>query len=160
MASEALSLDSFFTKKTTNGKMQDKALMDLFDLISLGLSPIIIYFIWGLTTWAILTLVHWDYWFYLPGTEVNTNHQKCSITYRSTWHGCTIFLPLRETIEESAKRRHLWQYWAKWGAARCPECNADSSIGSRGCEQIGLQGRVWGRYRTLFANTKNYKTLW
>ena len=45
MASEALSLDSFFTKKTTNGKMQDKALMDLFDLISLGLSPKIIYFI-------------------------------------------------------------------------------------------------------------------
>ena len=86
--------------------------------------------------------------------------RKCSITYRITRHGCTIFLPLRETIEESAKRRHLWQYWAKRGAARCPECNADSSIGSRGCKQIGLQGRVWGRYRTLFTNTNNYKTLW
>ena len=34
----------------------------------------------------------------------------CSITYRITRHGCTIFLPLRETIEESAKRRHLCQY--------------------------------------------------
>ena len=54
----------------------------------------------------------------------------------------------------------LCQYWAKRGAVRCPECNADSSIGSRGCKQIGLQGRVWGRYRTLFTNTNNYKTLW
>ena len=35
---------------------------------------------------------------------------SCSITYRITRHGCTIFLPLRETIEESAERRHLWQY--------------------------------------------------
>ena len=43
---------------------------------------------------------------------------------------------------------------------RSPECNADSSIGSWGCKQIGLQGRVWGRYRTLFTNTNNYKTLW
>ena len=59
--------------------------------------------------------------------------KQCSITYRITRHGCPIFLPLRETIEESAKRRHLWQYWAKRGAIRCPECNADSSIGSRGC---------------------------
>ena len=25
------------------------------------------------------------------------------------------------------------------------DCNADSLIGSRGCKQIGLQGRVWGR---------------
>ena len=33
----------------------------------------------------------------------------CSITYQITRHGRTIFLPLRETIEESAKRRHLWQ---------------------------------------------------
>ena len=82
---------------------------------------------------------------------------SCSITYRIIRHGCTIFLPLRETIEESAKRRHLWQYWAKRGAARCPECNADSSIGSRGCKQIGLRGRVWGLYRTLFANTDNYE---
>ena len=76
---------------------------------------------------------------------------SCSFSYRFTRYGCTICLPLRETIEESAKRRHLWQYWAKRGAARCPECNADSSIGSRGCKQIGLQCRVWGRYRTLFA---------
>ena len=66
---------------------------------------------------------------------------QCSITYRITRQGCTIFLPLRETIEESAKRRHLWQYWA------CRECNADSWIGSQGCKQIGLQGRVRGRYR-------------
>ena len=86
---------------------------------------------------------------------------NCSITYRITRHGRTIFLPLREAIEESAKRRHLWQYWAKRGAARCLECNADSSFGSRGCKQIGLQGWVWGRYRTLFTtNTNNYKTLW
>ena len=63
---------------------------------------------------------------------------SCSITYRIIRHGCTIFLPLRETIEESAERRHLWQYLAKRGAARCPECNADSSIGYRGCKQIGL----------------------
>ena len=35
---------------------------------------------------------------------------KCSITYRITRHGCTIFSTLRETIEESAKQRHLWQY--------------------------------------------------
>ena len=70
----------------------------------------------------------------------------CSLTYRITRHVCTIFfLPLRETIEELAKRRHLWQYWAKRGAARCPECNADSSICSRGCKQIGQQGRVGGR---------------
>ena len=43
---------------------------------------------------------------------------QCSITYRIIGHGCPIFLPLRETTEESAKRRHLWQYWAKRGAAR------------------------------------------
>ena len=88
---------------------------------------------------------------------------QCSITYWISWHGCMIFLPLRETIEESVKRRHLWQSWAKQGAARCPECNAASSIGFRGCKQSGLQGRVWGRYRTLFtnsSNTNNYKTLW
>jgi len=81
----------------------------------------------------------------------------CSITYRITRHGCTIFLPLRETIEKSAKRRHLWQYWAKRGAAWCPERNADSSIGSRGCKKIGQQGRVRGRYRTLF---RQYRQLW
>ena len=47
---------------------------------------------------------------------------NCSITYRITRHGRTIFLPLMimETFEESAKRWHLWQYWAKRGAARCP----------------------------------------
>ena len=84
------------------------------------------------------------------------SQMKCSITYRMT----RFFLPLRETIEKSAKRRHLWHYWAKRGAARRPECNADSSIGSRGCKQIGLQGRVWGRYRILFTNPNNYKTLW
>ena len=71
------------------------------------------------------------------------------------------FLPLRETIEESVKRRHLWQNWAKRWAARCPERNTDSSIVSRGCKQIGLQcRRVWGRYRTLFTNTNNNNTLW
>ena len=58
------------------------------------------------------------------------------------------------------KSQHLWQYWAKRGASRCPDCNADSSIGSRGCKQIVLQGRVWGRYWTLITNTNNYKTLW
>ena len=38
------------------------------------------------------------------------------------------FLPLRETIAESAKRRHLSKYSEKRGAAGCPEWNADSSI--------------------------------
>ena len=40
----------------------------------------------------------------------NLEKEKCSITYRITRHGCQIFLPLRETIEESAKRRRLWHY--------------------------------------------------
>ena len=79
--------------------------------------------------------------------------KSCSFSYRFTRYGCTICLPLRETIEESAKRRHVWQYWAKPGSARCPESVADSSIGSRGCEQIMLQGQVGGRNGTLFANT-------
>ena len=68
-------------------------------------------------------------------------NQKCSITYRITRHGCTIFLPLRETIEESAKRRHLWQYWAKRGAARCPECNAPEAVNKSGCKagfEVGI----------------------
>ena len=58
---------------------------------------------------------------YPPGWQSGKKNNKiCSITYRISWHGCTISLPLRETIEESAKRRHLWQYWAKRGASRCP----------------------------------------
>ena len=60
MASEALSLDSFTTQKTTSGKMQDKALMDLFDLISLGLSfsqnNLFLLYI------RMHTLLQWDYW--------------------------------------------------------------------------------------------------
>ena len=77
------------------------------------------------------------------------SHSICSITYRITRHGCTIFLPLRDTIEESAKRRHLWQYLAKRGAAKCPKCNADSKIGSRGCKQIELQGVGVDQYQQL-----------
>ena len=34
--------------------------------------------------------------------------KKYSITYLNTRYDCTIFLPLRKTIEESTKRRHLW----------------------------------------------------
>ena len=73
MASEALSLDSFTTQKTTSGKMQDKALMDLFDLISLGLSfsqnNLFLLYIHC----YIIGYLHLQ-WFYLPGTEVNQNH--------------------------------------------------------------------------------------
>ena len=88
----------------------------------------------------------------LPAGEMG----RCFKYFRTA---ARFFLPLRETIEESAERRHLWQYWAKRGAARCPECNADSSIGFRGCKQIGLQGRIWGWYRTLFTDTNNYIIL-
>ena len=92
----------------------------------------------------------------LIGVEFSKNVPLPTELPGTARHGCTNFLRLRETIEESARRRRLWQYWAKRGAARCPECNTDFSIGSWGCKPIGLQGRVWGRYRTLFTNTNNY----
>ena len=40
--------------------------------------------------------------------DLNWDVLHCSISYRITRHGCPIFLPLRETIEETAKWRHLW----------------------------------------------------
>ena len=89
MASEALSLDSFTNQKTTSGKMQDKALMDLFDLISLGLSfsqnnlfLLYIHFYNG-----IIGYLHLQ-WFYLPGTEVNKNHLEDNWQVRGIFKVC------------------------------------------------------------------------
>ena len=87
MASEALSLDSFTTQKTTSGKMQDKALMDLFDLISLGLSfSQNNLFLLYIHCYIIGNLLF--QWFYLPGTEVNKNHLEDKWQVRDIFKVC------------------------------------------------------------------------
>ena len=75
---------------------------------------------------------------------------QCSITYRITRHGCSIFFTTEGDNWRVSKTKASVAVWAKRGAARCSECNADwltlqlahEAVNKSGCKagcEVGIR---------------------